>query len=168
MAGPLGYLLTWTTYGTWLPGDDRGSISHASNRPGDGRAPSDPRLRDAVLRDMRDVPLILSPPMRDVVTTTIRAHSEVRAWPLLAVNVRSNHAHAVVSAHAKPVVVLTQFKSWCTRRLREAGLVEPGRTVWTRHGSTRYLWDDRALHDACAYVRDWQEGKRFERGERAE
>jgi hypothetical protein len=24
MADPLAYFLTWTTYGTWLPGDERG------------------------------------------------------------------------------------------------------------------------------------------------
>ena len=28
MKFPLAYLITWTTYGTWLHGDDRGSFDH--------------------------------------------------------------------------------------------------------------------------------------------
>ncbi|MBX3388092.1 MAG: hypothetical protein KF691_01410 [Phycisphaeraceae bacterium] len=29
-----GYLLTWHTYGTWLHGDDRGSVNKIQNVPG--------------------------------------------------------------------------------------------------------------------------------------
>jgi hypothetical protein len=36
MADPLAYFLTWTTYGTWLPGDERGWVE----RPGQFRPPT--------------------------------------------------------------------------------------------------------------------------------
>jgi len=32
---PLAYFLTWTTYGTWLPGDERGWV----RRPGNSNLP---------------------------------------------------------------------------------------------------------------------------------
>jgi hypothetical protein len=32
---PLAYFLTWTTYGSWLPGDQRGWVA----KPGQFRAP---------------------------------------------------------------------------------------------------------------------------------
>jgi hypothetical protein len=28
MSDPLAYFLTWVTYGTWLPGDDRGWVEY--------------------------------------------------------------------------------------------------------------------------------------------
>ena len=28
MDDPIGYFLTWVTYGTWLPGDSRGWVEH--------------------------------------------------------------------------------------------------------------------------------------------
>ena len=41
MPEPVGFLLTWTTYGTWLPGDERGWIKR-----GQGVKLPDPVLRD--------------------------------------------------------------------------------------------------------------------------
>lgn len=43
-------------------------------------------------------------------------------------------------------------RAWSTRRLREAGLVDESKKVWTRGGSGRYLWDDGDVQDACADV----------------
>jgi hypothetical protein len=51
---------------------------------------------------------------------------------------------------------MNDLKSWCTRRLVEAGLVPRGDRVWVRHGSTRYLWDAESVASACAYVRGGQ------------
>ncbi|MEQ8849023.1 hypothetical protein, partial [Botrimarina sp.] len=71
-------------------------------------------------------------------------------------NVRTNHAHAVVAAAATPERVMNDFKSWATRRLRDSGLVDRSAKVWSRHGSTRYLWDKRAVEAACCYVAEGQ------------
>ena len=45
MPEPLAYYLTWTTYGTWLPGDERGwvwrgkvSAARPQRQPGPGNA----------------------------------------------------------------------------------------------------------------------------------
>ena len=43
---PLAYLLTWTTYGTWLPGDDRGW----TEKPGQFREPDLEHEHRALLR----------------------------------------------------------------------------------------------------------------------
>jgi hypothetical protein len=54
---PLAYFLTWTTYGTWLPGDERGW-----NRKG-GPAPQPPNpLLVALARSrMKEPEFVLSP-----------------------------------------------------------------------------------------------------------
>ncbi len=73
----------------------------------------------------------------------------------MAANVRTNHVHVVVAGAETPERMMTAFKAWSTRRMREAGLVAEG-SPWSRHGSTRYLWDETELADAVAYVMDGQ------------
>ena len=48
------------------------------------------------------------------------------------------------------------LKSWATRYLREAGLVAADQRIWTRHGSTKHLFDDQDVIDASTYVLDLQ------------
>ena len=73
---------------------------------------------------------------------------------MLALNVRTNHVHVVVSGQCTPELIMNTLKSWATRRLRQDKLVPNEHRTWSRHGSTRYLWDSRALAAACTYVRE--------------
>jgi REP element-mobilizing transposase RayT len=67
-------------------------------------------------------------------------------------NVRTNHVHVVVEAPVEPEEAMRVLKARATRALREAGHFDPSREIWTRHGSTRYLWDERAVSVAVDYV----------------
>ena len=74
-------------------------------------------------------------------------------------NARSNHVHIVAAGTAPPERMLTTIKAWLTRRLRAEGMVDADRRLWSRHGSTVYLWTDDEVASACAYVidgQDWQ------------
>ena len=105
---PIAYFVTWTAYGTWLPGDERGW-----NQKGNFEtlAPN-PLAKDAAIAKMKEAPFLLSIEDRRIVNETIMAHCEIRAWDLHAVNVRSNHVHVVVTAvDYKPDVVASQFKA---------------------------------------------------------
>jgi REP element-mobilizing transposase RayT len=150
------YFLTWTTYGTWLPGDDRESVTHGNNRYKDPFSPPDVCVADAARKTMPHAPLTLTKHMRAVVDQAIVDHCNHRGWRLHALNVRTNHVHAVVSAIDTPEIVMTQFKAWSTRRLREQDLVDPTTKVWTKHGSTRYIWEQESIEPAVRYVRDAQ------------
>jgi REP element-mobilizing transposase RayT len=146
MPPPLGYLITWTTYGAWLPGDQRGWVE--DDVPGIQAADS---VRQTVARvQMTEEPVLLSEAQRALVEATIRDHCALRQWHLHAVNVRSNHVHVVVSASLPPEQVMNQFKAWCSRRLSE----QFGRrkTWWTRHGSTKWINEEVYLHNAIRYV----------------
>ncbi len=94
--------------------------------------------------------------MREVVTQSIRHVCEHRSWRLLALNVRTNHVHAVVTANETPERVLNTFKSWATRRLVEASLIEHGSRVWSRHGSTIYLFRPEKVAEKVDYVLNGQ------------
>jgi REP element-mobilizing transposase RayT len=89
---------------------------------------------------------------RDIVLQTVQEVAMHRHWQLWAAHVRGNHLHAVVSAGCKPEKVMSDFKSWASRRLRESFSESPDRERWTEHGSTKYLWDEDALARAIEYV----------------
>src|SRR5262249_35260162 len=88
---PVAYFLTWTTYGTWLPGDERGW-----NRKGEADIqPANPLFVEMARSRMKEPAFRLSAGDRQIVEGTIRDHCRVRTWHLHAVNVCSNHVHVV-------------------------------------------------------------------------
>jgi len=154
---PLGYFLTWTCYGTWLHGDPRGSVDRATNAfdsPTVG--PNSSRLAYERTYLLKHPPFVLDAHGRAVVDETVRLVCSRRGWELLALNVRTNHVHAVVAGADAPERILGAFKAWATRSLVAEPVVTPGTKVWTRHGSTRYLWTERDVKGACRYVTEGQ------------
>lgn len=154
MAEPLAYFLTWTTYGTWLPGDERGWV----DKPGEFQAP-DVYRKYAAQRLMTEPALTLGIEQRRIVEATIADHCRIRGWHLHAINGRTQHIHVVVTAPGRdPEDVMDQFKAWCTRRLkeRERSLRSDAGTVrqnwWTQRGSKRWLNDAKSLEAAIQYV----------------
>ncbi|MFM9994642.1 MAG: transposase [Phycisphaerales bacterium] len=155
MAEPLAYFLTWTCHGTWLNGDERGSVDRDHNQLGTPHLPPDPKREARAAAKIDHAEIVLTPEARALVEAIIRHHCEIRGWNLRAINVRTNHVHVVVDCRgtpAGPETAMEQFKAWCTRRLREAGFVRPDQKVWTEHGSTRWINTDHSLAQAIDYV----------------
>jgi REP element-mobilizing transposase RayT len=75
---------------------------------------------------------------------------------LFAAHVRTNHVHAILEAGDKPEKVMNTLKSYASRRLNESGVDEQGRKRWTRHGSTKWLWNRESINAAIRYVIDGQ------------
>ncbi|HWA98068.1 MAG TPA: transposase [Pirellulales bacterium] len=144
------------TYGTWLHGDERGSVDREHSAFGSDLLPTNANRTAFDRRRLKHAPMVLDQSRRALVQNAIEGVATYRAWRLWAINVRTNHVHVVVSADCKPERVMSDFKAWATRRLREAGLLERDVRPWSDHGSTRYLWNERALEDACKYVVDCQ------------
>jgi REP element-mobilizing transposase RayT len=168
MSDPLAYLLTWTTYGSWLPGDQRGWVAKTSP----GIQDPDPNLETNSRKRLRYSRVSLNPAQRFLIEATIEAHCEVRRWKLHAVNARTNHIHVVVTAPGiHPDVVMNQFKAWCSRRLneyvtaleaRENPSLALGagkcfrRRWWTKGGSTKWINDNEYLQNTNSYVLEGQ------------
>lgn len=152
MSPPLAYFLSWTTKGSWLPGDPRGWV----HKDLSGIRAFDQRLFEASQSKRPDDGVLLNDAQRRIVEHTIRDHCTFRGWRLHAVNVRTNHVHVVVTANdVPPETALEQFKAWCSRRLNEhaqTSQTKPPRKWWTPHGSTRWINDDDYLHNAIDYV----------------
>lgn len=157
MTAPLAYFLTWTTYGTWLHGDSRGSVDDEHHARG-----TDYLAPDRVLERRRGLklsasPVLLDRRMRELVELAIRTHATLRDWSIHALNVRSNHVHVVLTANSHgPEQVMSQLKSWSTRHLRERCELDHAQRIWTKMGSTRWINDDASLLAVVDYVLNHQ------------
>jgi REP element-mobilizing transposase RayT len=150
---PLAYLLTFRTFGTWHHGDERGSVDRRNfNKYGAPKIASNSRFVDAEIDQILCAPFLLSEEQRELVESVIREVCVYREYDLHALNVRTNHVHAVVSALVKPEKMVEAFKSYATRKLRSGGLISIYQKIWSRHASTRYLWKERNLTGAIDYV----------------
>jgi REP element-mobilizing transposase RayT len=152
---PLAYFLTWTTYGTWLPGDERGWV-----RKGHGFQLPRPVFKKLALERMTEPSCTLNAAQREIVELTVGHHCSIRSWRLHIVSCRTNHVHVVVTAtEVAPETVRDQFKAWCTRKLKEhARAHELSRRLkwWTRGGSGKYIGDEESLEAVIYYVRECQ------------
>lgn len=112
---PLGFFLTWVTYGTWLPGDARGWVEYQH-----GWQLPDPIRELESMAVMTEDACRLNEEQRLAVQEQLAETCQHRRWHLHAMNCRSNHVHVVVSATAtRPKKIRGDLKAWATRRLKE-------------------------------------------------
>jgi REP element-mobilizing transposase RayT len=148
-------IVTFSCYGSHLPGDSRGSFDHV--RRGERRLvfPSAGLEQDRRQR-MRQPPYLLSTPhCRALVRDAIVMVCEFRTWFLYALHVRTNHVHGVVESDL-PRQVLSDWKAYATRSLRQNGPAGPEQPVWTHGGSTRRIASADAVKRAIRYVLEGQ------------
>jgi REP element-mobilizing transposase RayT len=149
----LAYLVTFRTYGSWLHGDERGSVDmHGKNIYGTPKIVPNRELESEMRENLnQDVPL-LDKRQRETVEEAIKEICEQRGYFLHAVNARSNHVHAVVSAQIKPERLADTLKAFATKKLRERFLAKTDEKIWSRGRSRRYLWLPRHVALAIEYV----------------
>src|SRR6185369_11228899 len=102
--------------GTWLHGDDRGSIDRFHKRYGAPYLSRSDAWERHNRKQRKSDPFILGARERKSVQKAIRETCSIRNWHLHAINVRTNHVHIVVTANRKPGLVLDAFKANATRQ----------------------------------------------------
>ena len=176
------WLLTWTTYGQWLPGDARGFVGDTRtptwdkithNAPGTPYDSDRPALAAYCRSIMKGPPLLLTADHAPPLLNQFRETANYRGWQLLAAAVMTNHVHLVVGVPGdpEPETLLQAFKAYASRRLNGLSGKPPGGTWWTESGSKRKLPDDRAEAAGIGYVKQqpfallvWTAGESGERG----
>ena len=161
------WFLTWTTYGTWLPGDERGFVSNV--RDGDGPEvkhaesgmPYDAKQRglvEAARERMMGNPIWIQAVHAEELAEQFRETARFRQYAISAGAIMANHVHLVVGVPGdpQPDTLLRDFKSYGSRCLNKlAGKPESG-TWWTAGGSRRKLRDEDAVRSVVEYVRNQQ------------
>jgi REP element-mobilizing transposase RayT len=149
---PLAYFISFRTYGSWLHGDRRGSVDRRHNISGMPYIEPNKEWQRYNRQLLKMKPVVLTSRPRKVVKEAIQETCSIRKWSLLAVNVRTNHVHTVVTADREPELVLNAFKANATRRLREEHLWRSKLSPWAFKGSKRKLWNEKSVARAIEYV----------------
>lgn len=150
----LAYFITFSTYGTWLHGTDKGlgSVDARHNQPGTPFVEPDARRLQREREAMAQPMYVMDAPRRSIVRDAVVAICREKDWNLRALHVRSNHVHVVVGAAREPGRLMSDLKARASRELNRAGLDTPDRKRWTRHGSTIHLFTLEKVSEKVRYT----------------
>ena len=146
----IGYMLTWTTYGSWLQGEEKGFVKEGLS------CGSDTRLLRANKKRLQNVAMKLDCKQKQIVVDEIFKVAKRLGQRVYSVAVCSNHVHLVVSnVDAQVSDVVRRYKKNATFALKESGL--EGK-VWTRGYDKRFCYDEKSLQARIEYVERHSEG----------
>jgi REP element-mobilizing transposase RayT len=159
---PLAYFITFSTYGTWLPGSakGKGSVDRNHNEFATPYLAPDADREGCARQTMTQPAYTMTAAERDIVCRAIVELSEERGWQLLAAHVRTNHVHVVVKADRDPGRLMSDLKARASRNLTLAGFGNANRKRWTRHGSTQHLFREEDAEAKIRYTLD-EQGERM-------
>jgi valyl-tRNA synthetase len=155
-------LLTWTTYGTWLPGEDRGSVSRAPradgtqslrNLPGEPYDRDDPQRQAAATERRQGKPLRLTPNHAPVLLSCIADTCQRHGIELLAIAILPNHVHVLCQGEQHGAEMLQVIKGNASRRLNRQFMLEGSPRWWTKSGSRRRIKGGVDLTAAIDYLK---------------
>ena len=153
----MAFLITFRSHGTWLHGDERGSVDRFHNRYKSPYIEPNQHWHRHNTNVLKAEPVILDASQRQSVKSAIEETCTIRKWHLYAINVRTNHVHTVVSiGKLKPERALNAFKANATRQMRQDGNWNVDSSPWVEKGSKRPLWNERSVARAIDYVLNGQ------------
>jgi len=140
----IGYMITWTTYGTWLQGREQGFVK-------DGRVRGENiALKKSNVRNLNRAAVRLGRRERNIVKDVILEVAKRFEQKICAIAVRSNHVHIVAEVSAESIEqVVHRCKYSATRALRKCGV--EGK-VWTRGYDKRFCFGEKELRARVDYV----------------
>lgn len=159
------WLLTSTTYGSWMPGDPRGFVGEQrdsnwakflQNAPGTPLDADEPLLFAYSELRLKGPPIALTLQQAQALLEQFQETAAYRRWLLLAVAIMANHFHMVVGVDGDPDPgrVLGDFKSYGSRKLSRGWGRPQSDTWWTEAGSKRKLKTEANVLAAVRYVEE--------------
>ncbi|HEY3966793.1 MAG TPA: hypothetical protein VGM05_19680 [Planctomycetaceae bacterium] len=158
-------LLTWTCFGNWLPGDERGYVSNThlagggwlpkQNIPRTPFTKDDPLTRHQTRTLMNQSPTRLSLDDALCGAEALIEAARKRAWRILRGALMANHVHLVIcDCPDDGSAVRRILKGTSQAKLSaRAGI---NQSWWTRGGSDRYLHGEDSILAAIKYVAEQQ------------
>ncbi len=158
---PFALLITWTCYGTWLPGDERGYVSNTrvptggylprENTPGTPYTRDDAYTRQRARALQKQPSVFLSASEASCAAEALIEAARRNGWRILRGAVMANHIHLVITDcpdHGPTVRRILKGNS------HAALSAATGRRQrwWTAGGSNRYKHGRNAIEAAVRYV----------------
>lgn len=163
------WLFTNTTYGTWLPGNERGSVTSVRDPRADelvegSRLEHDqygtpwegyiPGILSSAASLLKCPPIFLTLSHAEILLAQFQETAKYRKRTLHAVSIMPNHWHMMLTVPGDPDPdrVLTDIKAYGSRALNREFGKPASNTWWTMRGSKRKLATDAALAGAINYT----------------
>jgi REP element-mobilizing transposase RayT len=150
------WFLTWTMYGNWLPGDNRGFASNVRdgdglevrhNVPGTEYDKDLPSLEEHARKNLICDPIRINLEQAEILLLHFQETAVFRNWKLFAVAIMANHCHVVmgVPGDPEPKTLLQSLKSYGSRAFNRKWKKPESGTWWTESGSKHKLPDHAAV-----------------------
>ena len=142
----VGYMLNWTTYGSWLQGDKRGFVRDGEILQGDERILE-------LCKKLQKCPTVkLTRQEHAVVEEAILNEAERINHRIEALAICTNHIHLAAQVCDKPIErIVSMYKSAATRTLRCNG--RTGR-IWTKGFDKRFCFTEDDLIRRIKYIQN--------------
>jgi REP element-mobilizing transposase RayT len=158
---PFALFITWTCYGTWLPGDSRGHVSDTL-QPGSASIPKNnaPQtehspgheftLKTAMQRQRFGTVKLTTEQARHLANNLLEV-ARKHDWRILRAAVMYNHIHLVITdCPDDGPGVRRILKGNSQAKLNH--IYQETKRWWTRGGSNRYLHSEEAIRATIKYV----------------
>jgi len=140
----LGYMITWTTYGTWLQGDERGYVKNGKIYP------ANESLKQTNKQLQLQDEIRLSKIKQKVVQNAIIKEAQSQGQNILALSVNATHVHIVAENIPQPISnIVAYYKKAARLALKSIG--HEGK-LWTKGYDKRFCFDQKTLKQKIKYV----------------
>ena len=144
MSDIVGYMVTWTTYGTWLQGDRRGYVKNGVVLPENEKI-------ETVNRELQKYDsIILTESEKETIRRVILDEAAAQGHKIHAIAVCTNHVHLIAEPCKLSIEeAVSRYKNKATMSLRKFG--RPGR-LWTKGFDKRFCFTPSELETRIRYV----------------
>ena len=140
----IAYMVTWTTYGSWLQGDERGYIKDGE------RLEPNPNLKQSNLSSLNQQIIKLTPQQKCTARDAIVDEAKRINHKIYAIAVCTNHIHLIAENNYTPIYqAVKRYKNVATAALKQTGL---NTKIWTRGFDKRYCFTEKELTNRIEYV----------------
>jgi hypothetical protein len=145
MSEMIAYMATWTTYGTWLPGDERGYVDNKGQLQN-----ADEKLFEKS-KELQQSPIVkLNSSEKKIAKQTILDEARRIGHKIIILAVCSNHVHLLAKPYQEPInKVIGRYKSLTTRTFWEYG--RKGK-IWTRGFDKQFCFTEKELTARMIYI----------------
>jgi len=140
----IAYMITWTTYGSWLQGDERKYV-----KDGQTLEPNQ-NLKKSNLLSLKRQIMKLTPSQQNIVQNTILEEAKRINHKIHAITVCSNHIHIVAENNHTPInQAVSRYKNVATAALKRTGF---NTKPWTKGFDKRFCFTEEQLKQKIEYV----------------
>ncbi len=153
--------ITWTCYGTWLPGDERGHVSNVlssevgfdpkHNVPGTPITAGDDYTRSQARAQQKHATVWLTADQALGAAEELVKAARERHWRIPRAALMANHMHVIVMDCPRDGPAVRRALKGVSQAALSRALGKP-RRWWTQGGSDRYKHGAEAVEAAIAYV----------------